>query len=125
LIGWTQAALVPVPGSEPLPAVAPEPAPGQLTQAAGDAVVPARIARETGELRRVVAGAKISFGTQVIGVLKQQGWARVLRVYDAGMVDAFVAVDDGLALRGLVRSVDLLPAQPTAVNERSTEAAAR
>ena len=139
LIGWTQAALVPVPASEPQPAApAEEPGLVRLTQAAGDAAVPARIARETGELRRVVAGAKITFGTQVIGVLKQQGWARVLHVYDAGMVDAFVAVDDGLALRGLVRSVDLLPAEPTppaaggaspdaqpAVSERSTGAAAR
>ena len=146
LIGWTETALLPgVPGasaaSSPLPPLASTPAtalPAQPTAGAPASTtdaVPARLLKDVGELRGVVAGAQLRFGAQVIGVFKRAGWARVLRVYDAGLVDAFVAVDDGLSLRGLLRTVDLVPtaapavrppAEPAApVSERSTPAATR
>jgi len=84
------------------------------------AALPRQIADEAGELRRVVPGAKVVFGQQVIGVLRAAGWARVMTSYPSGWADVFVAADDGVALRGLVRSVDLLP-----VTETSTPAGAR
>jgi hypothetical protein len=142
LIGWTNAPLVRAAaaaqaGAASTPATAPTAAssdaattsPGAATSTSPS--LPARLASEAGELRRVVAGAKIVFGPSVIGVLRTDGWARVLKTYPAGYADVFVAADDAVALRGLVRSVDLVEAGSASreraldVSETSKPAAAR
>lgn len=69
--------------------------------------LPARIAAEPGELRRVNVGTKVVFGQQVIAVFKAPGWARVLKSYESGYADVFAAVNGDLAVRGLVRTSDL------------------
>ncbi|HEY6878924.1 MAG TPA: hypothetical protein VI299_12930 [Polyangiales bacterium] len=70
--------------------------------------LPVRLVNEPGALKRVAAGSKVVFGDQVIGVLKRDGYARVVQEYQqAGYADVFVAADDQVALRGLVRASDL------------------
>jgi hypothetical protein len=70
------------------------------------------LAQEEGELKRVTAGARISFGERVIARLHDPGLARVLATYPSGEVYALVAVDDGLTVRGLLRGSDLTPFTP-------------
>jgi hypothetical protein len=119
LIGWTPAALTPAPASEPAPA------PAREELAEPHAVrLPARLANEPGALKRVAAGTKVVFGEEVIGVLKRDGYARIVHAYDdAGYVDVFIAADDDVALRGLVRAVDL--SEPASVSGTATPVAAR
>lgn len=75
------------------------------------AAVPARLAHHSGELFRVAPGAAISFGKIVIGKLREPGYARVLRRFPSGEVDALVAVDGAVTVRGLLRGSDLSPAE--------------
>lgn len=97
LIGWTPAGLTPI--TDTKSAESPAPAKSAL---------PARLASEPGALKRVAQGTKVVFGDSVIGVLKQPGYARVVKAYEQeGYADVFVAADDGVALRGLVRAADL------------------
>jgi hypothetical protein len=84
------------------------------SQSAVSGALPARIASEQGELKRVPAGTKVVFGDQVIAVFKAPGWARVLRVYEQdGFSDVFAAVDDDLTVRGLVLTTALEAAPNT------------
>ncbi|MDB4987186.1 MAG: hypothetical protein JWN04_2364 [Myxococcaceae bacterium] len=115
LIGWTHAPLLALPEAASPPGRA-----SRSALAAGE--LPTRLAHEQGELRRVSPQTRVLFGSQLIGVFKTAGWARVQREYPGGFVDVFAAADDDVALRGVVRSVDLGPAD---VSERSTPAAAR
>jgi hypothetical protein len=112
LVGFTNAFLAPAPeqrlakGSEkPRPATIP--AAPAATAAAPTTDVPTRLLSESGELKRVAAGAAISFGDKVFAKLQKPGFARVLATYPSGEADALVAVDDAVAVRGLVRGVDL------------------
>ncbi|MET0284669.1 MAG: hypothetical protein ABW352_09375, partial [Polyangiales bacterium] len=120
LIGLTSAALTPAlaPIAQPVP---------QASEAFADVNgvrLPARLANEPGALKRVAAGTKVVFGDAVIGVLKRDGYARVVRAYEeAGYADVFVAADDDVALRGLVRAVDL--SEPPSVSGTATPVAAR
>jgi hypothetical protein len=94
--------------------------PAQATPAAE---LPRRLARETGELKRVSSGATVSFGGRVIAKLGKQGYARVLAVYPNGEADALVAVDDAVAVRGLLNTADLVP--PPAVARTSSRQSAQ
>ncbi len=92
------------------PAVQPEPP---------QRVLPERIAAERDyPLWKVREGAKVYFhradGSRfVFAILKKEGFARELKRYDdAGEVDVFLAVDDDVAVRGLVRTEDLAPFEP-------------
>jgi hypothetical protein len=106
LIGWTNLPLSANNALAQLDVAAPKS--NDALAAVNGVSLPARLANEPGELKRVAAGTKIVFGDAVIGVLKREGYARVVRAYDeAGYADVFVAVDDAVALRGLVRAVDL------------------
>jgi hypothetical protein len=120
LIGWTTAPLV----AETVPPITvPTPASDVLNATHGVSL-PARLANEPGALKRVAAGTKIVFGEAVIGVLKSEGYARVVQAYEqAGYADVFVAADDDVALRGLVRTVDL--SDPPSVSETATPVATR
>lgn len=129
LIGWTSVALHKLEGESAAPVAPPvaaadvsaapaasatPPIAGTSAQAPGDVAspgVPARLVNEPGELRRVAAHSKVVFGEQVIGVFKAEGWARVLYTYPNGFADVFAAADDKLAIRGLMRTVDLQPVQ--------------
>ncbi len=110
------------------PLAAPVLPPPSTADAALDAVngvrLPVLLANEPGALKRVAAGTKVVFGDAVIGVLKRDGYARVVQAYEqAGYADVFVAANDDVALRGLVRAVDLSDAPP--VNETAKPVATR
>lgn len=129
LIGWTHLSLHKLEGESAAPAAPPTAAPavstpldasttpavaspnGQTPSEVASQGVPARLVNEPGELRRVAAHSKVVFGEQVIGVFKAEGWARVLYTYPNGFADVFAAADDRVAIRGLMRTVDLLPVQ--------------
>lgn len=104
LIGWAELGQVRELGPSPAPQ---QPAPRDGT------ALPARIAAEQGELKRVPTGTKVVFGDQVVAVFKAPGWARVLRVYEQdGFSDVFAAVNDDLTVRGLVLTSALEPPAP-------------
>jgi hypothetical protein len=124
LIGWTNLGLSKIDGPSAAPAdtapttasgaaLPPIAAPVSGAAAAADSQasggVPARLVNEPGELRRVAAHSKVVFGDQVIGVFKAEGWARIIHTYGSGFADVFAAADDRVAIRGLMRTVDLLP----------------
>ena len=72
--------------------------------------VPARL-RVDAEARlwRARKGTHVRFGDKVIGTLNAAGYAREMGRPSPGFVDAFVAVDDAVAVRGLVAETDLSP----------------
>jgi len=128
LIGWTHVSLHKLEGERAAPSApaitapatntplgaSPKPAEQTNSQAPSEAAglgVPTRLVNEPGELRRVAAHSKVVFGEQVIGVFKAEGWARVLYTYPNGFADVFAAADDRVAIRGLMRTVDLRPVQ--------------
>lgn len=78
------------------------------------AALPQRISDEAAlPLFRVPAGTEVVFEGRVIARLNQPGWARELRRYAAySQSDVFVAVDDSVAVRGLVSVNALQPATP-------------
>jgi hypothetical protein len=84
------------------------------TPTAGADGIPARIAGETGSLHRLAEGTRIRFLDRVIAVARRGAWARELGRVSGGRADVYVAVDDGCALRGLVREDDLLSAEGAA-----------
>jgi hypothetical protein len=109
LAGYTKASMVPGPVA---------PAPGAAPPSSG---VPRRLAQENGELKRVAAGARVSFGERVIARLHDAGLARVLTTYPSGEVDALIAVNEEVTVRGLLHASDLSPtsAPPTETTARS------
>lgn len=62
---------------------------------------------EDGPLHRVASGARVRFHGRTIARLRAEGWARELGRQEGGLVDVFIAVDDAVAIRGLVREGDL------------------
>jgi hypothetical protein len=102
LVGYTSAYLAP---GASRPTVSPSLADAGAVPAASP--VPTRLVSESGELKRVAAGAAISFGDKVFAKLQKPGFARVLATYPSGEADALVAVDEDVAVRGLVRGADL------------------
>jgi hypothetical protein len=103
LVGYTDARLVP----------ASVPAAQASTETQEDDTLPARLRREPGALLRVRRGAELIFNERVIGRVREDGWARLIRRYPEG-----VSVDDTLAVRALVKSTFLTPARaPEPVSE--------
>ena len=78
--------------------------------AASSSDLPARIAAEQERpLWSVAPGTRVRFDGRVIGLVRENGFARELHRYDqSGETDVFVAVDDTLAIRGMVRTADLV-----------------
>lgn len=107
LTGYVQGQLTPCQGAMP----APEP----MSPASGGER-PYWMSQENGALHRVAPGTRVRFHGHTIARLREQGWARELGRQDGGMVDVFVAVNDDVALRGLVPedSLTLVEGQPTA-----------
>jgi hypothetical protein len=82
-------------------------------RAAGE--MPARIAEEEeGDLFRIRSGARIRFLDRVVARVRGEGWARRIGTVEPNQVDVYVAVDEGSAIRGLVRDRDLTPAESAA-----------
>lgn len=99
VVGYVQVPLTACEGPRPPPApMVPSPA--------GE--VPSWMAQERGNLYRVAAGTRVTFGRdpdgrpRTIARLREQGWARELRRQDGDQIDAFIAVNEDVALRGLV-----------------------
>lgn len=68
---------------------------------------PQRIQEEQGPMYTVRPGARIRFLDRVIARTRGPGYARELGRVGEGQLDAYVAVDDSCAIRGLVRQRDL------------------
>lgn len=95
LVGYVRADLEP----SSLDALGTRPAPAAVPAGEG---TPARIAmEEDGTLVRIESGTRVRFYGEEVGRLRARGWGREL-ARDGGEVDAFIAVDDGVALRGIV-----------------------
>jgi hypothetical protein len=58
-------------------------------------------------LWRVPARTRVRFDRKIIAVTRDPGFAREIRRFPSGEVDVFVAVDDQVAVRGMVRVDDL------------------
>lgn len=104
LVGFVQGNLVPAAAT-----IVPPSGAGR-----SGAALPQRISDESAHpLFRVPAGTEVVFEGRVIARLNQPGWARELRRYAAyEQSDVFIAVDDSVAVRGLVRVSALQPATP-------------
>lgn len=77
--------------------------------------VPERVRRDPGErpLVRIEAGTRVSFDGVTIASVDRAGWAREISRYEeTGEVDVFVAVDDAVAVRGMVPIEAVSPASP-------------
>lgn len=104
LVGYVHADL------EPSTAEAIGTRPGLPSVADSDGT-PARIAmEEDGTLVRVDSGTRVRFYGDEVARLRAQGWARELG-RDGDEVDAFIAVDNGVAVRGII-SADSVTAVP-------------
>ena len=97
VMGWVQSPLVPTAES---PAIG-----GLLGAAVHQGPLPERIAAESSRpLLRVESGARVRFRGRTVAIFGQQGFAREMRRYPNGEVDVFAAVNDQLAVRGMVRA---------------------
>ncbi len=85
----------------------------QPSQPASTGGVPQRLTEETQlPLYRVPAGTRIRFDGATVAALDREGYARELARYEAtNEVDVFVAVDDAVAVRGMISASDLAGAQ--------------
>lgn len=98
-VGYVQAPLTPCEGMRP----PPEP---MVPTSEGDA--PYWMEQESGNLYRVASGTRVTFGRnpdgtpRTIARLRQEGWAREVRRQEGGLIDAFIAVNDDVAIRGLI-----------------------
>ncbi|MBX3271153.1 MAG: hypothetical protein KF729_12880 [Sandaracinaceae bacterium] len=88
------------------PCEGPMPGPAPVVAASTDGR-PVWMRLESGPLHRVASGARVRFQNRTIARLRGEGWARELGRQDGGLVDVFLAVDDAVAIRGLVREGDL------------------
>jgi hypothetical protein len=123
LVGFVKVALSPVPEAAPPRAedLAPMTTKGLPARLRVDADKP---------LWRVRAGARVRFGDVTVAKLEDAGYARELGRYPSGDVDAFVAVDEGVAVRGVVSEDDLEaltppPYAPADIAPRETPGAVR
>lgn len=73
--------------------------------------IPRRIAAETGPLHRVRAGTRVRFYGEEVATLRRDGWARELSPRQGNEADVYVAVDDGVAIRGVVPVSALTPVE--------------
>jgi len=104
LVGYMNAALTP---AESAPAAG-----GIVGEAARTGALPERLAAEADRpLWSAPAGTRIRFDGRTVAILAEDGWAREMNRYDTGEVDVFVAVNDQVAIRGMVRGGDLREAE--------------
>ncbi len=98
LVGYIQAELT----ASSMDAVGVRPPPADHALAAD--AIPARIAREEdGTAVRVAAGTEIFFYGEDVARIRDQAWGREFsRDADRHEVDVYLAVDDGVAIRGIV-----------------------
>jgi hypothetical protein len=110
LVAWFRGALeAPDPNDVPAP-------PAAAPAVARNAGLPRALTHDAAlPLWRVRARARVRFDGQVIARLADRGWARELSRKEGGLIDVFLAVDDDVALRGLVRARDLEPVEPGAL----------
>jgi hypothetical protein len=112
LVGWVRGPLETPDASDLVddvgPARAPTAAPhrGPPRMLENDAAMP---------LWRVRSRTRVRFDGVTIGRLADRGWAREMRRTPDGEVDVFVAVDDEVAVRGMVRARDLEPVEAGAI----------
>ena len=67
-------------------------------------------AEEDKPLWRLAVGTRVRFDGRTVAILDAEGWGREMNRYEnTGEVDLFVAVDDDVAVRGMVRISDLQP----------------
>lgn len=116
LVGWVQVPLEApdasdLPSDTPAdaatahaPGVTPHGGPPRMLE--NDAAMP---------LWRVRSRTRVRFDGVTIGRLGDRGWAREMRRTPDGEVDVFVAIDDTVAVRGMVRVRDLEPVEPGAI----------
>ncbi|HJL30871.1 MAG TPA: hypothetical protein RMI62_17455, partial [Polyangiaceae bacterium LLY-WYZ-15_(1-7)] len=73
--------------------------------------VPLRLQnQQQNPLWRLPAGTRVRFDDETIGILDEDGYGREMNRYEStGEVDMFVAANDEVALRGMVRIDDLQP----------------
>ncbi len=111
LVGWVQGPLETPDPVEPAAPIAAHIAPahdGPPLLLENDAEMP---------LWRVRSRARVRFDGVTIGRLGDRGWAREMRRTPDGEVDVFVAVDDDVAVRGMVSARDLEPVEAGAVSQ--------
>lgn len=106
LVGYVNVALTP---AEAAPTAQPE-------ATAGSDGVPARIAAEQGTpLVRVADRGRVRFDGTTFAILHAAGFGREMQRYEGTQEsDVFVAVDDQIAVRGMMRFSDLSPAEAAA-----------
>ncbi len=91
--------------------------PGEDTVfAAGATGVPSRLRAEADKpLWRLAPDTRIRFDGNTVGILAEAGYGREMNRYeDTQEVDLFVAVNDQVAMRGMVRIADLQPVEAEA-----------
>ena len=94
LVGFVNAQLTPAPQAPARPDASGPAASGE---------VPHRLAAESERrLWRVPTGARIRFDGTTIAQLRQAGFAREMNRYASGEVDVFVAINDDVAIRGMM-----------------------
>lgn len=78
-------------------------------------VLPGRLAVDTQlQLVRLAQGTRVTFDDQTIAVLDEPGMARIVHRYDpTGEADAYVAIDDRVAVRGLIPLTAIIAEAPT------------
>lgn len=98
LVGYIQAELT----ASTMEAVGTRPA--APNHALSDGAMPGRIAREEdGTAVRIAAGTEVFFYGEDVGRIRDQAWGREFsRDADRHEVDVYLAVDNGVAIRGIV-----------------------
>lgn len=118
LYGYSRAPLVPAP---------PEAPEEDLDIAAGGAPtragMPERLLGEAGAAYRVRSGARVRFNGETIAIFAADGYAREMQRYPNGDVDVFAAVDDRIAVRGIVKARYLTSIEAPAAAPAAGEAA--
>jgi hypothetical protein len=85
----------------------PRPEPQPMVQRSAEGQMPYWMTQESGALHRVASGTRVRFNGRTVARLRQDGWARELGREENDLVDVFVAIDDTVALRGLVPASSL------------------
>lgn len=98
---------------------------GELTASSADALgarpvrstsegMPSRIANETGALFHVAAGTHVMFYGEDVATVRREAWARELSPRQGDQADVYIAVDEGVAIRGVVPVSSLTPVDESA-----------
>lgn len=85
--------------------------------------MPTRIANETGSLFRVAAGTHVMFYGEDVATVRREAWARELSPRQGDQADVYIAVDEGVAIRGVVPVASLTPAEDPSAAAAATAAA--